>query len=84
MNKLKEIVFHIAVTKNFVSVHSFALFITLGVFIHSYLWAGYFAYAALAKGISSVEIGAIILAVTGPVSALAKYTFDIYSMSRQK
>lgn len=69
--------------KNFISVHSFTLYTAVVMMVHSYIWACQFAYAALDKGLSSVDIGAIILAVTAPVSALTKYSYDIYSASRK-
>lgn len=83
MNKIEQIIKYICDTKNFVSVHTTTLFITLYVTVDSYRWAGEFAYKAYEKGTAGTEIAAIVLAVTAPISLLQKAVFDRYSTSRK-
>lgn len=66
--------------KNFVSVHSVTLYITLWMTFHAYEWAAVFATTTTKEG---AEVALIIGAVTAPISLLQKAVFDIYSASRK-
>jgi hypothetical protein len=71
--------------KNFVSVHSFVLYITLYLTWESFAWAAKFAMA-LPEGSITGGIGpaAVIAAVTAPVTALQVFAFKTYSQSRKQ
>ena len=59
--------------------------VTLWITVKSYFWAADFAYAAIKTGFSNetaLATGAIILAVTGPISYLQKVVFDSYIGSK--
>lgn len=59
--------------------------VTLWITIKSYFWAAEFAYAAIKTGLNNetaLATGAIILAVTGPISILQKAVFDSYISSK--
>lgn len=66
--------------RNFVSVRSFVLYITLWMTWEAFQWAAAFAYAAKLDGLGT---GAVIAAVTAPIAALQGFVFKIYSESRQ-
>ena len=64
---------------------SAVLAITLWITVKSYFWAAEFAYAAIKTGFNNetaLATGAIILAVTGPISYLQKVVFDSYIGSK--
>ena len=67
--------------KNFVSVHSFTLYVTLWMTFEAYKWAGLFALGTDKQG---AEVALIIGAVTAPITYLQKSVFDIYSTSRKE
>lgn len=83
MNKFESIIKYIADTKNFISVHTVTLCITLWMTFEAYAWAGKFAYYSSDKSINSLEIAAIIAAVTAPITYLQKAVFEIYSTHRK-
>ena len=83
MNKFESIIKYVADTKNFISVHTVTLGVTLWMTFEAYAWAGKFAYHASDKAISSLEISAIIIAVTAPITYLQKAVFEIYSEHRK-
>lgn len=83
VDKLQEIIKYIADTRNFVSVHTLTLFITLWMTFEAYHWAGLFAYYSLDKGINGAELALMIGAVTAPITFLQKAVFEIYSASRK-
>jgi hypothetical protein len=66
-------------SKNFISVHSFTLYVTLWMTYHAYVWAGDFAFHTDKAGL---EVALIIGAVTAPITYLQKVVFDTYSSSR--
>lgn len=66
--------------KNFISVRSFSLYITLWMTWQAFTWAGYFALHTDKVG---VEVAAIIAAVTAPITALQGWIFKVYSDSRK-
>lgn len=61
--------------RHFVSVRGLTMYVTLGLTVYVTLEAFRFAYASNLPGI---DIAAIIAAVTAPMAALQKYTFDAY------
>lgn len=65
--------------KNFISVHSGALYVTLWMTYLAFDWAGRFAFATDKSG---SDVALIIGAVTLPVSALQGFVFNVYSKAR--
>ncbi len=67
--------------KNFVSVHSLMLYVTMvqtwGVTVQAW------KYAFESRLTSGAEIAMVIAAVTVPFAALQKFVFDTYSASRK-
>lgn len=66
--------------KNFLSVHSFTLYITLWMTWEAFHWAGLFAIETTKTG---AEVALIIGAVTAPITYLQTKAFEIYSASRK-
>ncbi len=60
---------------------SIVLFVTLWMTYRAFDWAAAYAMAGLAT--SGVEAGAIILAVTAPITYLQKVVFEAYINSRE-
>ena len=67
--------------KNFISVHSFTLYVTLFMTWEAFRWAA--EYAMRTSATNALQDAAIIGAVTAPISYLQKAVFEIYSKSRQ-
>lgn len=67
--------------KNFVSVRSGVLYVTVWMTYEAFYWAGQFAFATDKQGI---EVAAIIGAVTAPIALLQSVVFKVYSESRDK
>ena len=70
-------------TKNFISVHSFALYVTLYLTVKVSFWAGEFAYFAVLEKVSGGDIALVIGAVVALTSALQGYVLHIYSLNRK-
>ena len=66
--------------KNFVSVHSVTLYITLWMTWEAFHWAAVFAIETTKTG---AEVALIIGAVTAPITYLQTKAFEIYSASRK-
>jgi hypothetical protein len=66
--------------KNFISVRSGVLYVTVWMTWLAFDWAGRFAFQTPKDG---AEVALIIAAVTAPVTALQMFIFKIYSESRQ-
>jgi hypothetical protein len=66
--------------KNFVSVRSFVLYITVWMTWAAFQWAADFATFTNKNG---SDVALIIAAVTAPISVLQGFIFKIYSESRQ-
>lgn len=67
--------------RNFISVRSGTLYITVWLTWESFKWAAGFANSTDKAG---VEVAAIIAAVTAPISMLQGYVFNVYSKSRSE
>jgi hypothetical protein len=65
--------------KNFVSVRSGTLYVTVWMTWLAFDWAGQFAYSSDKAG---SDIALIIAAVTAPITALQMFIFKVYSESR--
>ena len=65
--------------KNFISVRSGVLYVTVWMTYEAFHWAGQFAFATDKQGI---EVAAIIGAVTAPIALLQSAVFKVYSESR--
>lgn len=65
--------------KNFVSVRSGVLYVTVWMTWLAFDWAAQFAYASDKAG---ADIALIIGAVTAPISVLQGFVFKVYSESR--
>lgn len=80
MNKIEQLIKYVADTRNFVSVHTVTLGVTLWMTFEAYHWAGMFALQTEKTG---AEVALIIGAVTAPITYLQKAVFEIYSQSRK-
>jgi len=65
--------------KNFVSVRSGVLYVTVWMTWLAFDWAAQFAYTSDKAG---ADIALIIGAVTAPISVLQGFVFKVYSESR--
>ena len=65
--------------KNFVSVRSGVLYVTVWMTWLAFDWAAGFAYGSTKTG---SDIALIIAAVTAPISVLQGFVFKVYSDSR--
>ncbi len=66
--------------RQFVSVRSLVMYITLLNTWYAFDWAAHFAYAVVGR--PGIEVAAIIAAVTAPITALQAFVFKFYSESR--
>ena len=78
MNKLAELGTWFN-NKNFVSVRSGVLYVTVWMTWLAFDWAAGFAYGSSKTG---SDIALIIAAVTAPISVLQGFVFKVYSDSR--
>lgn len=69
--------------KNFISVHSFALYVTLWLTVKVSFWAGEFAYFAVLEKMTGGDIALVIGAVVALTSALQGYVLHIYTQNRK-
>lgn len=67
--------------KNFVSVRSFILYITVWMTWRAFEWAA--DYSGSHSGTSGSDVALIIAAVTAPISVLQGFVFKVYSESRK-
>lgn len=67
--------------KNFISVRSFILYITVWMTWRAFEWAA--DYAVGHSGTSGSDVAMIIAAVTAPISVLQGFVFKVYSESRK-
>lgn len=65
--------------KNFISVRSFVLYVTVWMTWEAFNWAAVFATVTEKTG---SDVALIIAAVTAPISVLQGFIFKIYSESR--
>ena len=65
--------------KNFLSVRSFVLYITVWMTWEAFTWAAEFATTTAKVG---ADVALIIAAVTAPISVLQGFVFKVYSESR--
>lgn len=65
--------------KNFISVRSFVLYVTVWMTWEAFNWAAVFATVTEKTG---ADVALIIAAVTAPISVLQGFIFKIYSESR--
>lgn len=65
--------------KNFISVRSFVLYVTVYMTWLSFEWAAVFATTTEKTG---ADVALIIAAVTAPISVLQGFVFKTYSESR--
>lgn len=65
--------------KNFISVRSFVLYITVWMTWEAFTWAAIFATTTEKTG---SDVALIIAAVTAPISVLQAFVFKVYSESR--
>lgn len=65
--------------KNFISVRSFVLYITVWMTWEAFNWAAVFATTTEKTG---ADVALIIAAVTAPISVLQGFVFKVYSESR--
>ena len=65
--------------KNFISVRSFVLYITVWMTWEAFYWAAIFATTTEKTG---ADVALIIAAVTAPISVLQGFVFKVYSESR--
>lgn len=68
------------VDKNFVSVRSFMLYISVYMTMYATQWAA--AYADTFHDKTGTDLGLIIVAVTGPITAFTGFVYKFYSDSR--
>ena len=66
--------------KNFASVRSFVLYVTVWMTWEAFNWAAIFATTTDKQG---ADVALIIAAVTAPISILQGYVFKTYSESRK-
>lgn len=66
--------------RNFVSVRSFVLYITVWMTWEAFNWAAVFATTTAKSG---SDVALIIAAVTAPISLLQGFVFKTYSESRR-
>ena len=66
--------------KNFLSVRSFVLYVTVWMTWEAFYWAATFATTTTKEG---SDVALIIAAVTAPISVLQGFIFKIYSESRK-
>lgn len=66
--------------KNFISVRSGVLYVTVWMTWLAFDWAGRFAFETTKTG---AEVALIIGAVTAPITALQMFVFKVYSDSRK-
>jgi hypothetical protein len=66
-------------TKNFISVRSFVLYVTVWMTWLAFDWATTFATTTTKTG---ADVALIIAAVTAPISALQGFVFTVYAKSR--
>ena len=66
--------------RNFVSVRSFVLYITVWMTWEAFNWAAVFATTTTKEG---ADVSLIIAAVTAPISVLQGFVFKVYSESRK-
>ena len=66
--------------RNFVSVRSFVLYITVWMTWEAFNWAAVFATTTTKSG---SDVALIIAAVTAPISVLQGFVFKVYSESRK-
>ncbi len=78
MNKLAELSTWFN-NKNFVSVRSGVLYVTVWMTWLAFDWAAGYAYGSSKTG---SDIALIIAAVTAPISVLQGFVFKVYSDSR--
>lgn len=67
-------------TRNFVSVRSFVLYVTVWMTWEAFNWAAIFATTTTKTG---SDVAMIIAAVTAPISVLQGFVFKVYSESRK-
>ncbi len=67
--------------RHFASIRGLTMYVTLGLTVYVTLEAFRFAYASKLPGL---EIAAVLAAVTGPIAALQKYTFDAYMRGKSE
>jgi len=65
--------------KNFISVRSFVLYVTVWMTWEAFHWAAVFATETDKPG---ADVALIIAAVTAPISVLQGFVFKVYSESR--
>jgi hypothetical protein len=65
--------------KNFISVRSFVLYVTVWMTWEAFNWAAIFATTTDKQG---ADVALIIAAVTAPISVLQGFVFKVYSESR--
>ena len=65
--------------KNFLSVRSFVLYVTVWMTWEAFYWAAIFATETDKQG---SDVALIIAAVTAPISVLQGFVFKVYSESR--
>jgi hypothetical protein len=68
-----------AENKNFISVRSFVLYVTVWMTWLAFDWAAVFATTTDKTG---ADVALIIAAVTAPISVLQGFVFKVYSESR--
>lgn len=66
--------------RNFVSVRSFVLYVTVWMTWEAFNWAAIFATTTTKTG---SDVAMIIAAVTAPISVLQGFVFKVYSESRK-
>lgn len=66
--------------KNFVSVRSFVLYVTVWMTWLAFDWAAVFATTTDKTG---SDVAMIVAAVTAPISVLQGFVFKVYSESRK-
>ncbi len=67
--------------RHFVSVRGLTMYVTLGLTVYVTFEAFRFAYASELPGL---ELAAVLAAVTTPMAALQKYTFDAYMRGKSE
>ena len=67
-------------SRNFVSVRSFVLYVTVWMTWEAFNWAAVFATTTVKEG---SDVSLIIAAVTAPISVLQGFVFKVYSESRK-
>jgi hypothetical protein len=65
--------------KNFISVRSFVLYVTVWMTWKAFVWAAVFATTTTKTG---ADVALIIAAVTAPISVLQGFVFKTYVDSR--